>query len=173
MNVSTNKVITAPGSFIVKSGAVVTFGSGLTTNTYSISGTGNFVAESGSTLIITSSNGISVPTLVDTLGCIRLTGTRSFASGVNYNFTKNDGTSISRFGTSFGTEITGINNLTINNPVGSLMNSSNVSVNGTLALVAGKLTTGTYKITAAAVTKTDTSWVIGNLEKPEIGRAHV
>jgi hypothetical protein len=170
-NVSTNRTITAPGSFIVKSGAVVGFGTGVSSSSFSLTGTGNFIAESGSTLIVTSSNGISVPatpTVADTLGCIRVTGTRSFATGINYNFTKNDGVSISRMGTSFGTEITGINNLTINNPVGSLLNASDITVNGNLNLVAGKLTTGTYKVSlpaGASVTKTDTSWVIGNMEK--------
>ena len=120
--------------------------------------------ESGATLGITNSAGIAND---GANGSIRLTGTRTFASGINYSFIKSDGLNQSRTGSSFGTEITSVNNMTFNNPMGARLNS-NITVNGVLSLVAGKVNTDAYKLTLAngsSISRADTAWVIGNLEK--------
>jgi hypothetical protein len=109
--------VTTTGKLLFGDGNVVsaTIGSG----TFTYTGTGNFIVATGSTLVITSSKGICTGT---SNGNIKNSGTRIFNSGVNYVFAKNDGANAITMGTSFGSaEISatlGINNLTINNPLG-------------------------------------------------------
>ena len=176
--------INTPGTLTVSSTGKLVFGDGgvasspqysgtLNSGSYNITGTGNFIAESGSTLSISSSKGISSGT---SDGNIRNSGTRTFASGINYIFAKNDGMTPISIGTSFGSEInaaTGINNLTINNPYGVFLASSyttsltgtantasatttttytggvDITINGILNIVSGKLYTSEYVTVAA------------------------
>ena len=167
--INTNRTVNTPGAVTVT--GKLSFGTGIGSSAFSLNGSGSFVAQTGATLVITSTSGIcapATPNITDTLGSIRLTGSRTFASGVNYEFVRNDGSTRSFFGGSFGTEITSINNLTINNPRGAFLSNNNITVNGTLALTSGKLTTGSNKVSIAStgtLTKTDTTWVVGNLEK--------
>ena len=171
--------INSPGTLTVKSTGKLLFGDGevasstqnsgtLNSGSYNYNGTGNFLAETGSTLSITSSKGISSGS---SDGNIRNSGTRTFNSGINFIFAKNDLLTPISIGTSFGTEInatTGINNLTINNPYGvflastyttSLVGTANaasaattstytggvdITINGTLNIVSGKLYTSDY-----------------------------
>ena len=184
--------VTATGKLLFGDGNVVssTIGSG----TFTYTGTGNFTVATGATLIITSSKGICTGT---SNGNIKNSGTRTFNSGVNYIFAKNDGANAITMGTSFGSpEISatlGINNLTINNPLGVYLPGAistnageytpdvDITVNGVLNFVSGKLiannginsvpqTTGTKTITIAnsgTITgaSSGTGWVIGNLKK--------
>jgi hypothetical protein len=169
--------INSPGSITVTSAGKLLFGDGevatspqysgsLNSGSYNINGSGSFVAQTGCTLSITSSKGISGATD----GNIRNT-TRTFGSLINYIFAKNDLMTPISIGTSFGSEInatTGINNLTINDPYGvflasayttSLVGTANtasaattstytsgadITVNGTLNMISGKLYTSDY-----------------------------
>jgi hypothetical protein len=136
----------------VVDGAII--GSG----TFNYNGSGHFSAAAGSTLGITSSKGICK--LADNTGNIRNSGTRTFANGINYIFAKNDNANAINMGTSFGNEISatlGINNLTINNPLGvylpgaiqavnaglvtvtDFVPDTDITVNGVLNFVSGKL----------------------------------
>ena len=159
-----NKTTNTPGTFTVTSNGNLLFGNGTGTSTYYLAGTGNFIAATGCTLVITNSNGI---TSDGTTGSIRFTGTRSFAPGINYNFTKFDALSTSNMGSSFGTEITSINNLVVNNP-NNVIVPTNISVNGVLNFITGNILSGTNTITIAptgSVVRTGNGYVVGNLAK--------
>jgi hypothetical protein len=162
--------VTSTGKFLFGDGneasgtiAAGTYNSG----TYNLTGTGSFVAQSDCTLVITSSKGISG--LTD--GNIRSSTARTFGSGINFVFAKNDGFNPISMGTSFynGGDInptTGIKNMTIDCPNGVYFASTytgtantnasgfvttitytggnDITVNGTLNFVSGKLYTGDY-----------------------------
>ena len=161
VTLANNLKINTPGTLTVN--GKLLWGDGNVTNaniigsgTFTTSGTGNFVAATGATLSITSSKGISG----SSTGSIKNTGTRTFNPGVNYIFSKNDFANAINMGTSFGTEIsatTGINNLTINNPLGvylpgaiqpvnaggvtvtDYIPDTDITVNGVLNFDSGKL----------------------------------
>ena len=147
-----NKTVNTPGTLIVTGTGKLLFGSGISTATFSLSGTGGFTASTGSTIVITNSGGIVSGST--TSGNIRVSGTRLFEDNVNYNFTKADGTIASNMGSAFGTDInaaTGINNLTVNNSNSLTVNgTSSITVNGTLTLTSGNLVTGSNTVTLAA-----------------------
>ena len=162
--------VTSTGKFLFGDGneasgviAAGTYNSG----TYNLTGTGSFVAQSDCTLVITSSKGISG--LTD--GNIRSSTARTFGSGINFVFSKNDGFNPISMGTSFynGGDInptTGIKNMTIDCPNGVYFASTytgtantnasgfvttitytggnDITVNGVLNFVSGKLYTGDY-----------------------------
>ncbi|WP_264521065.1 MBG domain-containing protein [Flavobacterium sp. N1994] len=172
-----NKAVNSPGTFAVTNNGNVVFGNGANT-VYYVSGTGAFSANSGSTFVLTNSNGITSDGLT---GNIRLTGTRTFAAGINYNFTKNDATTFlaSNMGSSFGTEITSINNLTVNNPNGVILpttvapiNTSgtpdrDITIDGVLTFTSGNIVTGTNKViisSSGSVVRTS-GHVVGNLQR--------
>ena len=165
VNMSASKIINTPGSLIVTSNGNLSFGTGIGSAATNVSGTGNLTTSTGSTLVITSSVGINS----DGTGSIRLIGTRTFATGVNYNFTKNDTTTSlsSNMGTSFGSEITNINNLTVNNPYNVIV-PINITVNGVLSIQSGNIVTGSNTITIAengSVSRVGSGYVVGNLAK--------
>ena len=166
---TSNKAVNTPGTFAVTNNGNVIFGNGANT-VYYVSGTGAFSANSGSTFVLTNSNGIANDGLT---GNIRLTGTRAFASGINYSFTKNDVTTFlpSNMGTSFGVEITSINNLIVNNP-NNVIVPTNITVDGTLTFTAGNIVTGVNTITigengsvSRSSTGASSGYVVGNLKK--------
>ncbi|KAB1154936.1 YDG domain-containing protein [Flavobacterium luteum] len=162
VNLSVNKIINSPGSLVVSSIGQISFG--FNGNATSIRGTGNFNASSGCTLVISSKNGIAND---GTTGNIRLTGTRIFGSGINYNFTRFENSS-SKMGASFLTEIASINNLTINNFENVILPARDIIINGTLNFVSGKIETGSQKLILAALGNViggGTGWVIGNFQK--------
>ena len=166
----TDKVFNSPGGVVVTNSGKLSFGGGTLNSTYYTSGTGSFSAATGTTLVITATEGIANDGLT---GSIRQIGTRSFASGVNYDFTKNDGLNSSNLGTSFTVvapaltpEIASINNLTINNPL-SVILPANITVSGDLTFTSGILTTGSNTVTVnGTVTTVSTGWVNGKLAKP-------
>jgi hypothetical protein len=172
VSLETAKTINTPGSLTVKNGA--SFGFGTATATAVLSGTGSFIAKTGSTVVITFAAGIN--STGTTTGALRTTG-RTFENNVNYNFSKNDTSTSqlkSNFGTAFGTEITSINNLTINNTRGvmdTITGSASITINGVLNFVSGHLYKKSNSIIlaqGATVTGAGASsgWVIGsNLQK--------
>jgi len=170
VTLTSNKEFNSPGGIAVINNGKLSFGVGTLNSTYYTLGTGTFSAATGTTLVITATEGIANDA---TTGSIRLSGTRSFASGINYDFTKNDGLNSSNLGTSFtvvapalSPEISSINNLTINNPL-SVILPSNITVSGDLTFTSGILTTGSNTVTVnGTVTTVSTGWVNGNLAKP-------
>ena len=146
-----------PAKLMMGDGNVVD-GAIIGSGAFNYNGSGHFSAVAGSTLGITSSKGICK--LADNAGNIRNSGTRTFANGINYIFAKNDNANPINMGTSFGNEISatlGINNLTINNPLGvylpgaiqpvnaglvtvtDFVPDTDITVNGVLNFVSGKL----------------------------------
>ena len=158
------------GSLLVTSSGKLSFGDGVVSTT-NFSGTGNFTAQSGSTLVITSADGLDSGTL---LGNIRNSGTRTFSNGVNYNFTKNDLISVVNMGTAFTIvapattpEITSIKDLTVNNTLNVIV-PANIKIDGTLTFVSGNIETGNNYITmgtSGSILGAGTGWVVGNLIK--------
>ena len=172
--------INTPGTLTVKSTGKLLFGDGevasspqnsgtFNSGTFNLNGTGNFVAESGCTLTVTSSKGICTGT---SDGNIKNSGSRTFSSGINYIFAKNDLFNPISIGNSFGSSeinaLTGIKDMTIADPYGVFLASAyssvvtgtanaantyttnaytgavNIKINGTLNIVSGKLYTSDY-----------------------------
>ncbi|CAN1515776.1 Secretion system C-terminal sorting domain [Flavobacteriaceae bacterium] len=161
--------VTSTGKFLFGDGNVAseTIAAGtLNSGSFNLTGTGSFVGQSDCTLVITSSKGISGTTD----GNIRTSSARTFGSGINFVFTKNDGFNPISIGTSFYNgdinPATGIKNMTIDCPYGVYFASTyigtantnasgfvttltytggnDITVNGTLNFVSGKLYTGDY-----------------------------
>ncbi|MFZ4105946.1 T9SS type A sorting domain-containing protein [Flavobacterium sp.] len=157
-------------SLLVTSSGKLSFGDGVISTT-NFSGTGNFTAQSGSTLVVTSADGLNSGSL---LGNIRNSGTRIFSNGVNYNFTKNDLISVVNMGTAFTIvapattpEITSIKDLTVNNTLNVIV-PANIKIDGVLTFVSGNIETGNNNITmgtAGSILGAGTGWVVGNLIK--------
>ena len=166
VNMTASKIINTPGSLVVTSNGNLSFGTGIGSAATNVSGTGGLITSAGSTLVITSSVGINSD---GTTGSIRLTGARTFASGVNYNFTKNDTTTFlaSNMGSSFGSEITSINNLIVNNP-NNVIVPINITIDGVLTFSTGNIVTGSNTITIGqngSVSRIGSGYVVGNLTK--------
>jgi hypothetical protein len=157
LRINTPGTLFVTGKLMMGDGNVVD-GAIIGSGTFNYNGSGHFSAAAGSTLGITSSKGICK--LADNTGNIRNSGTRTFANGINYIFAKNDNANAINMGTSFGNEISatlGINNLTINNPLGvylpgaiqavnaglvtvtDFVPDTDITVNGVLNFVSGKL----------------------------------
>ncbi|MFM9825892.1 beta strand repeat-containing protein, partial [Flavobacterium sp.] len=135
--------VTATGKLLWGDGNVTsaTIGSG----TFTTSGSGYFIARTGSTLVITSSKGIGYMDALSptsTIGSIKNTAAsgRTFEPNVNYIFAKNDAANAINMGTAFvsGTDTNialnisataGINNLTISNPLGVYLPGAVQAVN--------------------------------------------
>ena len=155
--------INSPGIFTVTTGSKLWFGDGLTTDanvpgrgTFNITGSGFFTANDGCTLVVTGSRGLSNNT-----GNLGLIETKVvFGNNINYWFYKNDGYTVMQMGDYFVSKITSINNLVVNNPMGvylgcvsqakNVLNTANnmltefspitdITVNGTLHFMSGKL----------------------------------
>ncbi|MFZ4670772.1 MAG: chondroitinase-B domain-containing protein, partial [Flavobacterium sp.] len=198
--------LNTPGILTVTSTGKFSFGDGneasgaiaadtYNSGTYNLTGTGSFAAQSDCTLVITSSKGISGTTD----GNIRTSTARTFGSGINFVFAKNDGFNPISIGTSFynGGEInpaTGIKNMTIDCPKGVYFASTytgtantnasgfvttitytggnDITVNGTLNFVSGKLFTGDYvtvatnSVPAVVVNSVDYYPIVSSITTP-------
>jgi gliding motility-associated-like protein len=124
----TGGTISQDVNFYVSSGSILDVGTSVIDGS-----TGDFVLNSGATLITANSDGISLngPT-----GSIQVTGARVFNSGANYTY---NGTVPQITGS--GLPIT-VNDLTIDNPSGVTL-SGDVSVSNNLVMSQGNVTTGT------------------------------
>ena len=166
--------INAPGAVAVAAGTKLWFGDGQTTDTavagrgtFNLTGSGSFTAGNGSTLVVTGSKGLSLGT-----GNMSMTGTRTWGTGINFWFYKNDGFTVMQMGDLFVSEITSINNLVVNNPFGVYLPSgavtstntinsmitdfaplTNITINGDLTFISGKLiaNNGSAKLTSPGV----------------------
>ena len=120
------------GAGVVSNGAMsVKNGGTFETNNQVVSGSGSFTTEAGSTLIITSTQGISSS---GATGNIQTT-TRSFSTAGNYTY---NGSSLTSSGTGLPATM---NNLTINNSGGVTLSGSGstYTVSGTLRLTSGPI----------------------------------
>jgi len=164
--------VNVTGTLLVTSTGKIIFGNGTNIIT-NLSGTGSFIAQSGSTLVITSGDGIATGI---TTGNIRNSGTRTFSIGVNYNFTNNDtilpissnmGTAFTIVSPATSPEISSINNLTVNNPL-NVIAPVNINVSGVLTFISGNIVMGSNSITigtSGSIVGAGIGWVVGNLIK--------
>jgi hypothetical protein len=131
-------------NFSVASGATLDVGTSVINGS-----TGTFTLNSGAGIITAHAQGLS--TTAGT-GSIQVTGVKAYNTAANCTY---DGT----VAQVTGNGLTGANNLTINNSAGVTLSASTALNNtGTLNLVAGVLTTGTYTLT---VNNNSTSAVTG------------
>ena len=121
-------------------------------------GAGSFTLNTGSTLKIGSPDGIS---LADTLGNIRVAGTRTFSEDANYEYKSN----VPQI---FGDGLpTTVNGFAVNNPNGFSL-SGNMNVNGSLSMMNGDLDLNGNTITLgsnASLTETAGNTVKGSTGK--------
>ena len=120
-------------------------------------GAGSFTLNTGGTLKIGSPNGIS---LADTLGNIRVAGTRTFSEGANYEYKSN----VSQI---FGDGLpTTVNGFAVNNPNGFSL-SGNMNINESVKMLNGDLDLNGNTITLGSnASLTETA---GNTVKGLIG----
>jgi hypothetical protein len=112
--------------------ATVNDGATLNCGTNYITGAGTFTVSSGATLGIGSVDGI---TSSGATGNIRVSGTRTFSTGANYNY---NGTSAQVSG---GGLPATVNNFTIDNATGVKLSNTALTVSGTMTINSGKLFT--------------------------------
>lgn len=124
----------------VATGRTFTLNGTLNCNGRYITGTGNFISASGSTLKIYDGYGILTSTAY---GQILVTGTRTYNAAANYIYT---GSSISQGGTG----LTSAANLTIDAAGYTLALSSNLSVSGSVNLTNGLLNLSDKTLTLGA-----------------------
>ncbi len=167
----TNLTINSGTAVTLLQGVVLSNGTTTVSGTFNCgtnvaTGAANFTLASGATLGIGHTNGIAAS---GATGNIRVTGTRSFNTGANYNYTGTDAQTT-------GSGLPGtVNNLTINNPValtaGGVTLTTNVTVGGTLNLTQGRLITSTNLVNVADAGSVSPagggsgSYVDGNLQK--------
>lgn len=123
-----------------------------------IMGLGNFTLQPGGTLKIGSANGIS---LADTLGNIRVNGTRTYSADANYEY-KSDISQV--FGDALPNPLGGF---AVNNPNGFSLNT-NMTVNNSLKILNGDLDLNGNTITLgsnASLTETAGNTVKGSTGK--------
>jgi hypothetical protein len=99
---------------------------------YTVSGSGGVVMNSGSTLKTRLATGVN--------GALTMTGAKVLSTSSNFEF---NGSSAQVTGTTMPTTV---NNLTVNNSAGASLSQS-TTVNGTLGLTAGALTIGANTLT--------------------------
>lgn len=121
-------------------------------------GLGNFTLQPGGTLKIGSAYGI---TMADTLGNIRVNGTRTFIPDANYEY-KSDVTQV--FGDALPNPLSGF---AVNNPNGFSLNS-NMTINNSLRILNGDLDLNGNTVTLgnmATLTETNSNTVKGSTGK--------
>ena len=135
LTLSASLTLTAPGSFAVPSGSVLTC-----PNAINIAGTGNFTLASGAALFIGSLQGISNAAAT---GNIQVTGTKTFSASANYTYY---GTGLQSTGTAFPSPFTGTVTFANTGGSGTLL-SGNLTVTAPgLVNVTGAIATGTNVI---------------------------
>jgi hypothetical protein len=142
----------------ITAGATMTVNGTLNTGAYTLSGAGGFTLASGATLGLGDAAGISAS---GATGNIQVSGTRDFNIGANYTY---NGAAAQISGDGLPATV---NNLTVNNAAGVAL-TSGVTVNGTLALTSGDLTTGANTLTLAGTTCTGAADVVGNVARTSI-----
>jgi len=155
------KTVTLGANISVASGKTVTVSNAAALNcgTNAVIGAGAFTLSSGATLGIGSTEGINSGT---SLGNIRVSGTRTFDSGANYNF---NGSSAQVTGNGFPVMV---NNFTVSNSAGVTL-SVNVTVDGLLALTSGDLNTSSSTLFMGnGATSTGTGDVVGNVNRGDL-----
>jgi hypothetical protein len=162
--VGSGKVMTlsGTGSAAMSAGSTLTINGTLKSGASNISGAGNFTLGASGTLEIGSPDGITIsPTA---LGNIRNTGTRTFNAAASYVY---NGSSAQVTGNALPSTV---GNLKIDNAAGVTL-SAPTSVNGTLDLSSGKLTsTSTNMLSAGGLANSITggssaSYVNGPLRR--------
>lgn len=128
-----------------------------TDGTATMAGDGDFSLNSGGTLGVTSTEGI---TASGATGNIQNTGTRTFSTGANYEY---NGSAAQNTGNGLPATV---NSLTIDNAAGVTL-SADVSVTSTLDLTDGLLITGANSVTVSTAgsiaNASASSYVNGNL----------
>lgn len=138
-------------NIIVNANAIVDFGTSV------MDGDGSFTITDGAKVITSNADGFRSTGL---FGSIRNSGTRTFATGADYEFR----------GASTGTFSTAVRNLIVNNTSGSVTLSQPITVNGQLTLTAGRLNTTstnllTVGVTGSTTSPTSSSFVNGPMAK--------
>ena len=152
ITIATSKVVTLGQNVSVSSGNILAINGTLDCGTNIISGAGGITVSSGATLKIGHTNGLNEN--------ITTIGTNSFSTSANYEF---NGSAAQITGTSL--PIT-INNLSINNSNGVTL-SQTTTVNGTLTLSSGNISTSSSTLTLASsgniTGEASGQYLIGNL----------
>ncbi|NJN41195.1 MAG: S-layer family protein [Flammeovirgaceae bacterium] len=117
---------------------VVTAGT-LATNAQTVSGTGTFLLLSGTTLEITSADGIST---AGATGNIQVSGSRTYSSGANYVY---NGSADQITGNGLTQNVPA--NIEINNPGNTVTLSAPTSLTGNLTITAGALDSNGQTVT--------------------------
>ena len=148
LTVSQNISLKSPGSFIVPASRVLTC-----KGTTAITGSGNFLLNSGATFYIGHAAGISNTAAT---GCIQVTGTRMFSADAHYSY---NGTSVQVIGNALPASLTG--SLTIINAstAGAVLSNNiivntpgRVTVTGALSCATHTITgSGTFNLNAGAI----------------------
>ena len=127
ITVTTAGALNLSGNLVVTGTLTVQAGGKVNTNCHTISGSGNFVMQGNTTLNICDANGISNN---PNTGAIQVTGTREFASSVNFTF---NGSSHQSTGNGMPSQV---NNLILSNSAGVALTNA-LAVSGNLTLTAG------------------------------------
>ncbi|WP_171606370.1 beta strand repeat-containing protein [Limnovirga soli] len=143
---------TGTGTFTVLANSAVDF------QTFTLSGSGPFTANTSASLISANTDGGGAFTTSGATGSIRTSGTRTYTNtGVSYAFT---GSTAQVAGNAVGAA--SINNFTINNSVGVTL-TNNINITGNLTLTNGKITTNTKTVTLAnSATGSANSYIIAD-----------
>jgi hypothetical protein len=152
-NISVSGVLTQTGGNIAVGANTLTVNSTHDARTYTVSGAGGYALASGATLMTANTSGIN--------GSITAT-TRTLNTAANYTF---NGASSQVTGTYLPTTV---NNLTLNNTNGATLSGS-VTVNGTLTLSNGRITTGANNLIVSSSGSVSGAgagkYIYGNLRK--------
>jgi Peptidase family C25 len=160
--VASTKQLTLNNSIPLASSRSLTVRGTLNCGANAVTGAGAFALASGATLGLAAADGIDSGTA---FGNIRVSGTRTFYSGANYNFS---GSSAQMTGNGFPATV---NNLTVSNTAGVNLNA-NVTVDGLLALTSGDINTLSRTLFMGnGATSTGTGDVAGSVNRGDLGGA--
>ncbi|UOR00202.1 T9SS type A sorting domain-containing protein (plasmid) [Hymenobacter sp. 5317J-9] len=149
----------ADGDLMVPEGNALTINSGATalTDTRVIKGGGSFLLSDGG--LLKTANPFGISALGSATGAVQTITTRTFDVGASYEY---NGTAAQITGTGLRDTL---RNLTINNPAGATL-TSDVTVNGALAMTSGVLATGARTIALGAtgtLAEQEASYVLGKV----------
>ena len=149
-------IITDNIDFTVNTGATVDFGTSILNGS-----TGTFTLSDNAKIITGNTNGFYS---ADNNGAIEVTGTRTYSSLADYEF---KGASTGIFTTTVDPQV---RNFIVNNSTGNINLSRSMTVNGSLTLMAGALTTSlanliTVGATGSSTAASNSSYVNGPIAK--------